>query len=96
MRAEGRIVVPRLADLVRGGIVGVCNVVAHVEPTGAVRGLPDHEGGAPGVGPLDFRWYKRGSYGLVLADVRALPFVPFPGALGLFEVPDDLVPEAFQ
>jgi hypothetical protein len=29
-----------------------------------------------------------GPLGLVLADVRPLPFVPWKGALGLFEVPD--------
>ena len=32
-----------------------------------------------------------GPLGLVLADVRPLPFVPFKGALGLFDVPDHLV-----
>jgi hypothetical protein len=32
-----------------------------------------------------------GLLGLVLADVRPLPYVPFKGALGLFEVPDELV-----
>ena len=42
----------------------------------------------------DLRWHVAGSFGLVLADVRPLPFVPFKGALGLFEVPDDLVPQA--
>jgi hypothetical protein len=35
-----------------------------------------------------------GPLGLVLADVRPLPFVPFKGALGFFDVPDELVPEA--
>jgi len=37
-----------------------------------------------------------GPLGIVLADVRPLPFVPFKGALGFFEVPDNLVPEAFR
>lgn len=79
--------------LLRGGIVGVCNVVAHVEPTGAVRERDDGESGAPaGLGPLDFRWHVTGSFGLVLANVRPLPFVPLKGALGLFNVPDEMVP----
>lgn len=29
-----------------------------------------------------------GRYGLVLADVKPLPFVPLKGALGLFDVPE--------
>lgn len=40
-------------------------------------------------------WFA-GPIGLVLANVRPLPIVPFKGALGLFEVPDNLVPEAFR
>lgn len=88
-KAEGRIVVPRLADLARGGIGGACNVVGHVDPSGQVFGDFDAT-------TLDRRWHKAGSYGLVLANVRPLPFVPFKGALGLFDVPDDLVPEAFS
>ena len=77
----------------RGGIVGVCNVVGHIEPTGMVT-----VGGFDMTEPLvlDTRWHIDGSYGLVLADVRPLPFVPFKGALGFFEVPDSLVPEAFR
>lgn len=38
------------------------------------------------------RWHIPGSYGFVLADARALPFTPLKGALGLFDVPDHLVP----
>ena len=32
-----------------------------------------------------------GDYGCVLRDVRDLPFTPLRGALGFFEVPDDVV-----
>lgn len=86
--SDGRVKIEDLADLPRGGIVGICNVVAHVEPTGAMRARPDGESGSPpGLGTLDFRWHKADSYGLVLADVRPLPFMPFNGALGLFDVP---------
>lgn len=35
-----------------------------------------------------------GPLGLVLANVRPLPFVPLNGALGLFEVPDAVVAKA--
>jgi hypothetical protein len=37
----------------------------------------------------DSPWFT-GPYGLVLADVEPLPFRPYKGALGLFEVPDEL------
>lgn len=33
-----------------------------------------------------------GPNGLVLADVEPLPFIPFKGALGLFDVPEGVVP----
>jgi hypothetical protein len=36
------------------------------------------------------RWYA-GVFALVLADVEPLPFIPWKGSLGLFDVPDDLV-----
>lgn len=32
-----------------------------------------------------------GPYGFHLRDAKTLPFVPFKGALGFFDVPDDLV-----
>lgn len=35
-------------------------------------------------------WFM-GEYGFVLRKVRPLPFVPFKGALGFFNVPDELV-----
>lgn len=81
--------VPPLRDLPRGGIVGVCNVVAHIEPR--VAAWRDPDGTRPFTGAeldaLDFRWRKPESYGLILADVRPLPFVRWKGQLGLFDVP---------
>jgi len=38
-------------------------------------------------------WHT-GGFALVLADVEPLPFVPWRGALGLFEVPDDYAAQA--
>ena len=35
------------------------------------------------------RWFN-GPIGLVLADVQPLPFIPFKGALGFFDVPDNI------
>jgi hypothetical protein len=38
----------------------------------------------------DSPWFV-GPVGLVVADARPLPFVPFKGSLGFFDVPDELV-----
>jgi hypothetical protein len=38
-------------------------------------------------------WFM-GRYGFVLADVEPIPFIPYKGALGLFDVPDEVVREA--
>jgi hypothetical protein len=39
------------------------------------------------------RWFV-GPFGFVLSAARPLPFVPWPGRLGLFEVPDEVVGES--
>lgn len=41
----------------------------------------------------DSPWFF-GPVGLVLADAKPLPFIPFKGALGFFDVPDELVRRA--
>ena len=80
-----------LSTLSRGGIVGICTLVDVILPGGVYASRcypqdPAHRTESP--------WYT-GSLGLVLDNVRPLPFVPFKGNLGLFDVPDDLVPGAF-
>jgi ASCH domain len=80
--------VPPLKDMQRGGIVGRARIVNVCLP----RNPSDEMGfddGYPGL--VDGRWHMRDQYGFILADVEALPFVPYKGALGLFDVPDDLV-----
>ena len=39
---------------------------------------------------MDSVWFG-GPYGFVIRNARPLPFVPFKGMLGFFNVPDDLV-----
>lgn len=93
----------RYAALQRGGIVGRCTVVGHVEPTGATRRSPHYErhgfdepidGLTSLSDAIDFRWHVFNSYALVLADVEPLPFVPWKGALGLFDVDETKLAEA--
>lgn len=40
----------------------------------------------------DDPWFE-GAYGFILHGARSLPFVPYRGQLGLFEVPDALLPQ---
>lgn len=75
--------------LPRGGIVGRARIV-DVIPKGGLPPTflaPRHPG-------LDLRWHMPDQYGFVLADVEPLPFVPWPGSLGLFTVPDDYATRA--
>lgn len=70
-----------------GGIVGRARIVG-VQRQGAVcvecEG-PTTEAFSP--------WYA-GGFALVLADVEPLPFIPWKGSLGFFDVPDDLISQA--
>lgn len=66
--------VPPLAELDRGGLVGIARIVD-------ARRNKDH---ALLEAPPSFE--VEGLLGLVLEDVRPLPFVPFKGALGFFNV----------
>lgn len=74
---------PGLDRVERGGIVGRARIVDVIP-----KMWPPHDGfqtarrhGA------DPRWWMQDQYGFVLADVEALPFRAWPGALGLFDVP---------
>jgi hypothetical protein len=69
--------VPRLADLVRGGIVGRARIIEVFRP--APEGVPAQP------------WLMPGQYGFELADVEPLPFVPCRGMLGFFNAPADVV-----
>lgn len=76
---------PALKDMQRGGIVGRARImdvllpaVGRIGPCGCAHRLD-----------VDARWHMHDQYGFVLADVEALPFVPWKGALGLFDIPDD-------
>lgn len=90
--AEVAAMVPPLRELPRGGIVGRALVVAHVEPTGAVRTHPTDPDAA---GPyadrfplgIDFRWHMDESYALVLVDAEPLPLLPCSGGLTLWQPP---------
>lgn len=87
-------VVPK-ETLQRGGFVGVARVVDVVPPRPEILigqlglGLVEHypeelrEGG--------WRWHMREQFGFVLRDVRPLPFVPYPGSLNFFRVPEHVV-----
>ena len=76
--------IPR-GDLDRGGIVGRARIVDVIEnePTFAAWAQRS------AVGEQQRVWWQ-GGFALVLADVRAVPFTPCVGALGLFAVPQEI------
>lgn len=69
--------------LPRGGIVGRARIV------GVVRNEESFADYLKLGGDDRQRAWWFGGFALVLADVEPLPFVPWKGALGLFEVPDN-------
>lgn len=74
---------PGLDDAPRGGIVGRARIVECLPPW-CCESLAKNVAREFGA---DLRWWMRDQYGFVLDDVEPLPFRPWPGALGLFEVP---------
>lgn len=64
--------IPGYDAMVRGGIVGVAELVDVVPPT-ATPELP---------------WHMSGQYGFVLRNVRPLPFQACSGALGFWRAPE--------
>lgn len=77
-----------------GGIIGICDVVGHLTPSGWLvfrHGQRVHATDAEVGGEmLDLRWWD-GGYALVLDNVRSLPFVRCPGNRGLWNVPRDVL-----
>lgn len=67
----------------RGGIVGRARLV-RVLPRCQPKGVAS-------LFPCDHPWHIPDQFGFVLADVAPVPFVPFRGMPGFFDVPDDLV-----
>lgn len=67
-----------------GGIVGRATIVDCIVPVGLRQGSTERH-------PLaNDPWYV-GEYGLVLDEVEPLPFVPCKGALGLWDVPKEVL-----
>ncbi len=72
---------PKKAELPRGGLVGLVDVVGVVYPPGR-----DHlNSEASRIARLS-PWY-RGDHGLMLANAAAFPLLPYAGERGLFSVP---------
>lgn len=74
--------IPKPASLVRGAIVGRCNVIEQIAPNHSTAGLSDDQR----------RWYM-GAHAYVLDDVKPTPVVYCSGLLGFWAVPDDVVAE---
>ncbi len=70
----------------RGGFVGTAHLVTVIPPCwGNAGGLFDN------LPRCAHPWHMPEQYAFVLEDVRPIPFVPYKGALGFFDVPDEVV-----
>lgn len=76
---------PGLEGVPRGGIVGRARIVDVVPPCAGPGGRCQCKAALS----FGHSWHMPDQFGFVLADVEPLPFVPWPGVLRLFEVPDD-------
>lgn len=79
---------PAFADfgsLPRGGIVARATIIDCIRSPGALPFGKSRAWGDAHIVP----WWM-GPVGIILDDVEPLPFVPYAGALGLFEVPDEM------
>ena len=83
---------PRFNDLQRGGIIGRAEIVdcVHENEIGKFDRFPPERNRA--LVALQSPWFF-GPNGIVLDNVKALPFIPYRGELGLFEVPDHITQE---
>jgi hypothetical protein len=84
-RAGFALEMPPIADMPRGGIVGRARIIDVLPPHNGqtCNHLLEHFDSG-----VDHRWHMPEQYGFVLTDVEPLPFRPWPGSLGLFEVPE--------
>jgi hypothetical protein len=72
---------PTFAELPRGGVIGRARIIGCVHETDKRLLHTD-----------DKPWFF-GPNGFILDSVEPIPFIPYRGALGLFDVPDDAIPE---
>lgn len=91
--------------LLFGGIVGIATLVGVVPPRPpSLVGAPHPEEVLGALGRLRqwyparaqdvWRWHAHEQWGFILEDIRPTPFVPCKGALGFFDVPEDVVQKA--
>jgi hypothetical protein len=84
-----------LAKLPRGGIMGRARIAGVI--SGNRYGERDFAAYAANTpeGEMQRKWWW-GKFALVLEDVEPMPFVPWSGALGLFEVDEQKLPGEYR
>jgi hypothetical protein len=95
-RAQAPNGIPGRKLLPRGGIVGQAVLVGCVKHSDSLwfRGRRRRAGARPALAPAPRRHPPRDEqpFGWLLREVEELEFIPWPGRLGLFDFPDELVP----
>lgn len=75
---------PGLKAVARGGFIGRARIVDVLSTCNLDEVVEAH-----GLTEDDLSWWSAGrAFGIVLADVTPIPFRPWPGSQGLFDVPD--------
>lgn len=87
--------IPKPRALVRGAIVGRCDVVNQCAPGLVWLAEPGTRTLRHATEDLDERWYM-GAFGYVLSDVRPTPHVECNGALGFWRPPEDVARRALE
>lgn len=91
-RGFGREIWTPKPTMKRGGIVAVCEVIAHVDPLGLVWSAPSGGGTIRNLTNEEARWHNPGSFGLLFRNVRRVPqFYACLGARQLFDTDPFLV-----
>jgi hypothetical protein len=74
--------------ILRGGIIGRARLVDVIPPCRPAKQTTANAWRDLFANPCEHRWHAPEQFGFILTDVEPLPFRPYKGALGLFEIPD--------
>lgn len=94
---RGRVLVHAAKGMTRSEREDAYDTARHINPYILLPELPVQRGGIVGsveivdcVQESESPWFF-GSYGFVLRDPKPLPFIPWKGQLGFFDVPDSVI-----
>lgn len=94
---RGRVLIHAAKGMTRAEYEDACGAAIYIEPSIVLPELPLQRGGIVGsveiVNCIEVSrspWFF-GRFGFVLRDPKPLPFIPWKGQLGFFDVPDSVI-----